>query len=266
MFNLFKSKIELKKDNVIMSSIYLKSGTKLGSEIVVPKNFEVLVFHKDKLFHTLSSGKYKFEKKDFNKLIEYQQRKKPKLKHIKCVFHYINTTDQTLKIKFKKQYYIVTFNISNINNFVSLMLLHTYKVDNDYTINLLSEIFHELLTYNKGVYTNISSRPLNEYGINIISFLPENKKSSIFTMPISKNNNTDNIKELENTNQNLEDVENSDNEIINDTSINNTTNENTNTQETVENVNTDEDKTCPNCKYISKFSTTYCLRCGNKLK
>ena len=44
MFNFFKSKVELKKETSIVSSYHSKKGLKLGSEIIVPPNFELLVF------------------------------------------------------------------------------------------------------------------------------------------------------------------------------------------------------------------------------
>ncbi|MBO5910532.1 MAG: hypothetical protein J6Q15_03385, partial [Clostridia bacterium] len=95
MFNWFKSKVELKKETSIMSSFYTKKGLKLGSEISVPNNFQCLIFHNDKCYNTLESGKYKMDKKTFNDLIERQQRRKSN-KYIKCVCHYVNLSPQKI--------------------------------------------------------------------------------------------------------------------------------------------------------------------------
>ena len=145
MFNWFKSKVELKKHTDIMSSTHIKKGLKIGSDIIVGNNFECLVFYKGKCFNTLTEGKYKLDKKTFPELINAQQKFKFKTKYIKMVCHYINLLNQKLQLKFKKQQFEVDFNINDSFKFACLMLLHSYKVDNDYTLNMLNSMFYELL-------------------------------------------------------------------------------------------------------------------------
>ena len=257
MFNWFKSKVELKKDSSIMTSSDHKKGLKLGSEIIVPSNFELLVFHKGKHYETLASGKYKVDKQLFPKLIKKQQSNNAKIKHVKCVLHYVNQSAQSMKIKFKKQTYVVEFKVSNSIDFALLMLLYTYKIDNEYALNTLNDILCELLLHHKGDYKQVLPTSLTNYGIEIISFSPINSKSSIFnensndkesvaspTTPTNITTNTNSSIALENTNTatvqqgiSLTTSNNQVNEII-----------------------------CPKCNHISKFKTTYCLRCGFKLE
>ena len=267
MFGLFKKKVELKNDNSIMHSFYTSKGIKLGSEIAVPENFEILVMHKGKLFNTLTSGKYKMDNKTFSELINSQNKKRNQ-KYIKAVFHYINKSSQNLKIRFKKRYYIVEFTISNINYFANLILLHIYKVDNDYTINLLHEIFDELLLYNNGDYRKINEKSLDKFGICITSFLPENNKISIFKSNTNADDDNQSDKNTKTT-------------IASTVLINNDNNKNSSStvqeqipEEKIEiqlehRMANQESKTqfpkCPNCGNISRFNTTYCLKCGYKL-
>ena len=256
MFNWFKSKVELKNNSSIMSSHHNKKGIKLGSEIVVPDSFELLVFYKEKHYLALSSGKYKVDKKLFEDIISHQQKRKLNIKYIKCVLHYINISPQTLKIKYKKQNYIVEFIITNSLAFSSLLLLHCYKVDNDYTTGLLCDIFHELLLYHKGNYSQITNNSLNAYGITISRFEPDNHKVSIFKEPSSIDLDTQNVSEnKKETSSNKEDsFENG---------------QNNTTQPTEKEISMPiniQFPSCPKCNHVAKFNTTYCLRCGYKLQ
>ena len=258
MFNWFKKKIELKKDTDIMSSISNPNGLKLGSEIIVPDNFECLIFHKSKCYHTLTPGKYKIEQKIFPDLIISQQKSNSKLKYVKCVCHYINKSNQNLEIKFKKQKFEISFAINNSINFVELMLLYTYKVDNDYVLSTLKDIFHELLIYVKGDYKKINSATLNDYGITINNFSPIDKKETIFK---SNSKNIDNIKNGIDTTTSNNMQEKNNKQLKQNLDIKQSNKEdqaNKNSNPTL--------YTCPKCKNVAKFNTTYCLRCGYKIQ
>jgi membrane protease subunit (stomatin/prohibitin family) len=257
MFNWFKKKIELEKDTDTMSSVNYNNGLKLGSEIIVPENFECLIFNKGKCYHSINSGKYKVEPKVFPDLISSQQKLKIKLKYVRCVCHYINKSTQKLEIKFKKQPFEITFTINDSIKFAELILLYSYKVDNDYVMHTLTDMFCELLSYNKGNYKQINSTSLENFGIIINSFTPITKKDSIFK---SKSRNL--IKEpcIDNTNQSQSVINSSAN--LNETK--------TNDKELPTSADTPSIKQstnhCPNCNNTSKFKTTYCLHCGYKLE
>ena len=272
MFNLFKSKIELKNTNTIMSSFYISKGLKIGSEFIVPSNFEGLIFHRGKHYITFQSGKYKVDKENFADLFERQQKSKSKLKHIKCVCHYINTSPQKLEIRYKKQKFIVEFVIENPITFADFMLLYAYKVTNIYTQETLNDMFIELLIYNKGDHRQIKNNSLANFGITINSFAPLNNKVSIFNKNSTKQENKVLVNDI-NTLDSISDSLQNDNNKQNDQNEN-IINKNTSAQEDdMKNVNNlsqiNQQSTfpaCPKCNNIAKFNTTYCLKCGYKLQ
>ena len=243
MFNWFKKKIELKNENSIMSSVCERRGTKLGSEVAVPNNFECLIYCKNKYYQTLSQGKYKIEKSLLPKL--FANNKKKSSKRIKIVLHYVNKSNHKLEIIVKKIKYEIGFIIDDCIKFCTLMLLYNYKVDNDYVKSYLREIFEELI---KSYHCNIGEIPqtaLFDYGIKIID-LSNNKKSSIFDNSVNKTSDSqpqDTITPLD---------KESETDSIND-SIK---------EEPVSDISI---KCCPKCKYPVKFDTKYCLRCGHQL-
>jgi len=264
MFNWFKSKVELKKDSSIMSSSHSSKGFKLGTEIIVPTDFECLVFHKEKLYNTLKEGKYKLDKDTFDKLINSQNNRKKSKKHINCVYHYINLSKQKLQIYHKKKTYEVEFEICDSFKFATLILLHSYKVNNEYVVEFLNDMFCELLSYIKSDVSQIKNNSLQQYGINITSFLLTNTTNkSIFN---KKEKTTESIfdKDLpshsNNNDINIENIQPPTNEIKveNVPQINKVKENKSNT--------TNNPFTCPKCGNTSKFDTTYCLKCGYKLK
>ena len=180
MFNWFKNKIELKNEDCIMTTMQDKKSFKIGSEIIVPDNFECLIYHKNKLFNTLNSGKYKLDKSTFSTLIDNQQTLKSKTKYIKFISHYVCMSKQELSFKFKKQKFTITFHIDNSSKFAELMLLYTYKVDNNYVYTYLVDIFKETLVYYQGKYAKITPNALCNYGISIDNLSPSGEKNSIF--------------------------------------------------------------------------------------
>lgn len=245
MFNWFKKKIELKNENCIMSSVCERRGTKLGSEVVVPNDFECLIYCKNKYYQTLSPGKYKIEKSLFPKL--FTNNKKKTSKRIKIVLHYVNKSNHKLEIIVKKIKYEIDFVIEDCIKFCTLMLLYNYKVDNDYVKSYLSEIFEELIKANHYNIGEIPQTALFDYGIKIIDLSNNNKKSSIFNSSANKTGDSqprDTITPLDKENET-----NSINETISKE----------------EPVSSNNIKCCPKCKYPIKFDTKYCLRCGHQL-
>ena len=85
---------------------------------------------------------------------------------------------------------------------------------------------------------------MEKYGINLISFNTENKSSKKNLLFEQKNNKT---------------------EIINNPSENANQEKHEELPKPVENHN-NIFPSCPKCGHIAKFDTTYCLRCGYKLK
>lgn len=272
MFNWFKNKVELKNNNSIMSSFFNRTGVKIGSELIVPTNFKALIYYNEKLFYTLDSGKHKIDKQDMSSLIDSQQRNKKKIKNIKFVCHYINTLHQNFELKLKKQTYLINFYVDDIIKFANFMLLYTFKVDSDYVFYNLQDIFGEILTYNNHDCSKISKTSLVDYGIIIESFAPAHQKTSIFNTTeynLPKQNSPINQSTFTST----QSVEQNNNSSLNTNQVNiltqtqNSKPENNNQVDTLVKTNSSNNLLiCPNCKNISKFNTTYCLKCGYKLE
>ena len=133
------------------------------------------------------------------------------------------------------------------------MLLYTYKVDNTYTLQYLSEIFHELLLHNKFNHKSISNSALNEYGIQINSFAPGKAKSSIFNNSSTSLDKSDDTPNQSTTTE----FSNKANEIVPD--------DNSFKEESSLSKQNPNAYTCPKCGHVTKFKTTYCIRCGETL-
>ena len=258
MFNWFKRKVELKNENSIMASTYISSGVKVGSEIIVPSNFKCLIYNNGDYYFGLESGKHKVSNDKFERLILEQSKTKRK-KYVKMVCHYVNLAPQTIVIKYKKQKYAVNFNISDTIDFANLLLLYTFKVDENYTLNTVTDIFVEGLAWVKGDYSKIDTEFFKAYGITINSFKPENKKDSIFasksdlfhTPSQEKDVTTPAIPPIPTPTLQEQKQE---------------ANESPSTEPVKVNVPKIEFPQCPKCKNVTKFNTTYCLRCGYKLE
>ncbi|MBQ7880650.1 MAG: hypothetical protein IJ358_02265 [Clostridia bacterium] len=261
MFNWFKKKIELKNEKSVMSSIDYKKGIKIGSEIVVPSNFECLVYNKGKHFITLSSGKHKIDKTTFSSLMANQEAKKSS-KYINFVAHYISLSNQKLEIRFKKKKFIVEFCIDNSVNFAQYLLLYTYKVDSDYTYCILVDTFKELLLYHKGDYSKISANTLSNYGIKILNFAPSDKKCSIFDKSTSSASKDVKILSTEPTNTPTQNTS-----IPQNTQAEHSKIEAPQVQSLQSSPQPSPQSfpKCPKCGNVVKFATTYCLKCGHKL-
>ncbi len=238
---LFKKKIEVKNDKDLMSSVYQSKGFKIGTEIIVPEQFEALIYYKGKMCASLSAGKYTLDSSCINKLIS--KIKKPKIKYIKCVLHYISKAPQTLQITIKKVKYAVNFSIDDSHKFAELILLYTFKANKDYVLEYVSEIFEEAI---KSSHFDLNKIPsLETYGIKIIKITN-----------IQKNNFT-----------NFESKQDASNKDISIDSANVTTLSNHELNKTSASTCQDTNtKTCPKCHYPIKFATKYCLKCGTNLE
>lgn len=259
MFNWFKRKVELKNEDSIMSSTYVKHGVKVGSEIIVPNNFKCLVYNNGKYYFSLDSGKHKVSNDKFEPLILAQSKTRRK-KYVKMVCHYINLNPQTITIKYKKQNYIVKFNVSDTIDFANLLLLYTFKVDGDYATNTINDVFVEGLTWLNGDYSKFDAEFFKDYGITISSFKPENKKDSIFNnqddllirnQPQERNTN---LAKTQNTLPNIPQEPAQEDKSV------------PNTEPTENDMPKVKFPECPKCKNVTRFNTTYCLRCGYKLE
>lgn len=261
MFNWFKRKVELKDNKSIMSSVDNKKGLKIGSEISVPNNFECIIYSKNKFVTSLKNGKYKVDGTTFPSLINSQRNKRSKLKSIKFVAHYVSCSEHKIDIKIKKQKFTITFHIEDKIKFVELMLLYAYKVDNNYTVDYLSEVFYELLRHYNFDYKKVDLLHLKKYGIVITNISPSGNKSSIF--------NNEPFKDSTNCQATSPIPSN----MSTDTSDNTSTNQPESVQASSQAVNTGTSNElaknnlyiCPKCGHSSKFSTTYCIRCGASL-
>lgn len=265
MFNWFRKKIELKNDKSIMASVYQKGGVKIGSEIIVPGNYECLIYHNSKYYTTLTCGTHKVDTIILPKLIEKQLKRNAKLKRVKFVSHYICTSNQQVELKLKKEKYLIEFCVTSTYNFAELMLLYTYKVDDSYVYPYLQDLFAELIKSVHGDYKQITDTKLLTYGIKIINILPSSQKTSTFTPLIDLSNtgsqDAKNIPTYAST---------STNEITHDTNTTLNADTTKNTISTPSNnsapTSTQQISTCPKCGQITKFTTSYCLRCGTKLE
>lgn len=265
MFNWFKSKVELKNEKCIMSSTDHKRGLKIGSEIIVPNNFECLIYNKSKLFNTLTAGKHALESVTFEKLIKHQQKNKSKLRRLKFVAHFVSLSAQQIEFRHKRSKYIVSFTITKSVDFAELMLLYAYKVDNAYVSSYLAEIFEELLIDSGCNESKIDGDALKDYGISIQSFKSSNPKTSVLSTPILKNDDSQSNK----------------NPAIEHQSSSSTVSQKAvvelspAVQESDKQVEQNSARTttkpsgpppCPKCGNVCKFKTTYCLKCGHKLE
>ena len=149
------------------------------------------------------------------------------------------------------------------------MLLYTFKVDNDYTLNNLSDLFYELIKYLKGDYKAIQNNHLEKYGIYIDNFLPENTKNSIFD---KKNNKTSTS-----SSNNITSFLNNSNTTTQSQNLIKTSQSSSNSCQTPQEANNTLHKPnpqaqtnniiyCPKCGNGTRFDVDYCLKCGNKLK
>ena len=213
----------------------------------------------------MTSGKHKLEKSTFEKLIKFQQKNKSKIKRVRFVAHFISASNQQLEFKHKGTKYTVDFKIDNAIKFAELMLLYSYKVDNSYVVNYLVEIFEELLVNCNKNTNQIKPDSLKEYGLSIISFSGNNSKVYIFNNKANTPTNDTDGNKIQPT-------------IPNQTSQSDTKNLESNTQssqsKTFSTPSTDvatkpksvDLPKCPKCGNITKFATTYCLKCGHKFE
>ena len=257
MFNWFRKKVELKNENSIMASSSFKRGIKIGSEIDVPQNFKCLIFNNGKYYFSLDSGKHKVTADKFERLIFAQSRTRRK-KHVRMICHYINLSPQSIIVKFKKEQYLVKFSINEPLAFANLILLYAYKVDHNYTLNTIHDVFAEALSWLNGDYSKFNTALFNGYGIQVESCLPKNKKQSIF-------NSNDNLlvssNDLSASNPNVSTTSNNQPQEPFEQERSSTP-----PPEDSKTMSNSQFNECPKCKNITKFNTTYCLRCGHKLE
>ncbi len=261
MFNWFKSKVELKNEKCIMSSADYKRGLKIGSEIIVPDNFECLIYNKGKLFNTLSTGKHVIEKYTFDKLIQRQQKNRSKIKRVGFVAHFVSLSTQQIEFTYKKSKYIVSFTVSDATQFADLMLLYAYKVDNHYVYSYLAEIFEELLIDCGCNEAQIAEDVLKDYGITIESFKSNTAKVSILHATSLSQTSPQKEKQVKPQEENPTSAPSAQPQTTPPPSASQEPQTSTRTT-----IKANTTPPCPRCGNVCKFKTTYCLKCGHKLE
>ena len=133
-------------------------------------------------------------------------------------------------------------------------------------LNILNDVFRELLIYVKGDYKQINNTILNDYGIAINTFLPIGHKVSIFNNSYNKLQTNSNQEEKNITTE-CKNISNTQNDIHKQATSTNTATQSTNDKQPSRTQNKQHTfPVCPKCNNVAKFNTTYCLRCGYKLQ
>ena len=253
MINIFKKKVELKNDKSLMHSHYEKKGLKLSSEIVVPDDFDCLIYHKGRLLTTVGSGSHKVDVVA-RQLIDKHPTTKRKLKYIKIIPHFVSKSPQQLDVKVKNNIYSFEFCVGNSALFAEYVLLYAYKVDHNYTLECVYNCLAELISYVHGQHNRIQPAHLSSLGIKIIEVNAKSNKKSIFntfdgTISADKEMQTNKIAEVKPE------------AII-------TSNQNQLTAEPNQPMPKQENAApaCPKCGNVTKFQAAYCLKCGHKLQ
>lgn len=247
MFNIFKQKVEIKSNIKFMQSVQNKS-IKVGSSITVPENFLCLIYHNSKFYNCLEAGSYQLDEDLCPKLFK-NQRRNGKLKKLSLICHYINIAPSSFTFKYKKNEITVDFEIISPRNFAEFILLYSYKTDDIYAQECVKDCLVSYIKLLDNSNLQILNNALEIYGIKLsgVSFLSSatsiKQNTDLDLLPTQQNksyptsNLGSNTSTLSNQNSNLP---------------TGTTNGNI--------------TVCPNCKTQFKFSTTFCVRCGYKLK
>ena len=272
MFNWFKNKIELKSENCLMHSQYERKGFKVNANIVVPNNFECLIYYNSKHYETLKPGTYSINEVSKKILSKIKKR----VRRVKLIPHFISKINQNIEIVYKKNKYTIIFVVDDTIKFAEFILLYNFKTDNSYTTECINDMFCEVLNYYNNDYKSIPSNALANLGINIISISPKGGKVSIFNTPASNqpqtskqqlqhSDNTVNIVEYDSANSMEKISDNQQSQQAISTNVQEEHNDKTD-----DNVNnstiTHNHSTCPKCGNVVRFKTTYCLKCGYKLE
>lgn len=251
MFNLFKQKIDIKPNIRLMYSVQNKSF-KVGGEIIVPENFVCLIYHNSKFYTSLDAGTHVVENSLCPKLFNKQLFKsKGKNKRISLICHYINLTPKPLKFKYKHKEFCIDYELISFKDFAEFILLYSYKTDDAYTEECLRDFalsnIRILNNSNLEILNNIFSKiGLKLNSVEIIAPLKIKPKdeldllNSTVRSPVSKPSQpvaTQAPKPSE-VSSNLAQQQ----------------------------PQISQGVTCPNCGIKIKFSTTYCIKCGYKLK
>ena len=250
MFSLFKQKVEIKSNIKFMQSVQNK-GIKIGSSITVPENFSCLIYHNSKFYTCLKSGSYNLEEDLCPKLFK-SQKKKGKLKKLSLICHYINLTPPTFSFKYKKNEISIDFEIISPRDFAEFILLYSYKTDDIYTQECLKDCLISYIKLLDNSNLQILNNALETFGIKLtnISFnnstKPANTSNELDLLPKSQPNPTSSNTDLSNT--------------LEEPNYKGSFNQNAGSQSATNAT------ICPNCKTQIRFSTTFCIRCGYKLK
>lgn len=249
MFSFLKQKIEIKPNIRLMHSIQNKSF-KVGGEIIVPDNFVCLIFHNSKFYTELEAGSHVVERELCPKLFKKQFKAKGKNKRIALICHYINLTPKSLCFKHRHKEIFIDYELTSFKDFAEFILLYTYKTDDCYT----EECLRDFVLSNIKILSNSNLEILN----SIFSRIGI-KLNNVKTTDILKVKPKDELDLLNTTNQSQQSYSHTQ----------------SNAHSPVDPIqpaptnptpSSQQGYTCPNCNAHIKFTTTYCIRCGYKLK
>lgn len=250
MFNIFKQKIDVKPNIRLMYSVQNKSF-KVGGEIIVPENFVCLIYHNSKFYTSLEAETYTVEKSLCPKLFKKQFKAKGKNKRISLICHYINLSPKSIKFKHKHKEFCINYELTSFKDFAEFILLYSYKTDDVYT----EECLRDFALSNIRILNNSNLEILNNIFCKI--GLKLNSVEIIDPLKIKPKDELD---------------------LLNSTTHSPVSNPAQPVQpevaQTAKPSNSPDPQqppsnqgvTCPNCGIKIKFSTTYCIRCGYKLK
>lgn len=245
MFNIFKQKVEIKANIKFMQSVQNR-GIKVGSTIDVPENFLCLIYHNSKFYTCLEAGSHQLEEDLCPKLFK-NQRRNGKLKRLSLICHYINISPSSFTFKYKKKEITVDFEITSPRDFAEFILLYSYKTDDIYTQECVKDCLISYIKLLNNSNLQILNNALEIYGLKLsnISFSGNSiKQNENFDLLPSQSNKSYQTSNLSSNTTKLP-------------------NQNSSSQPSPTNNNI---TICPNCKTQFKFSTTFCVRCGYKLK
>lgn len=256
MFNLFKQKIDIKPSIGLMHSVQNKNF-KVGGEIVVPENFVCLIYHHSKFYTCLDEGTHTVERDLCPKLFKKQFKSKGKNKRISLVCHYINVTPKPLKFKHKHEEISIEYELVSVRDFAEFVLLYCYKTDDGYTEECLRDFALSYIKLLSNSNLEILNNEFGKIGIKIknIAKTGDTKKSS---------NELDLLSVERETSADIDTAAKSINSP--DQAPSTHSKHESSVSNAAASLSQQVGYTCPNCGTKMRFSTTYCIRCGYKLK
>lgn len=296
MFNFFKfGKTNFIPSDInkgMMSSNFCTF--KLGETLTLPENINCLICYKDKIYYSLESGSHKLSRESLLDLYEKQSKNNKKLKKLKIDFYFINKktfsynfsyidkvpiNDKLTKILFDVK---IDLNVSDNKLFYKFVVFDWASADSYHTEELVLN-YVELGIRNYFLKRKLSgstisanqqteleeklTKHLNNVGLEFrnleLKLTPKTKivvapapKGSFFDVEIPSFNNIENHI---NVKENLNEIEETKTNIVDQTTQIDYTNNETFTNESA------QQNLCPICKCKLITGSPYCHRCGYKI-